>query len=187
MLRPDAAEDGQFINTYYKWRRPLSVEGLLQQPRIWMSWSYKAAYPKLAKFLEKASLDSKFRCQVILEEFETNDDLYQRRMFRYNEAHAPLSAIFDALKTLPTQAEKAESFASQVHGTKLTTRHARILHIMDISPLILSCIFGTSSRSLTYLQDHIMLTNFHFALSSLDISHIAAFVERNLNGLNWAK
>ena len=152
ILRRDAADEENFLNKYYNWRRPISVQGLLNGPRIWTSWGYKAAYPKLAAFLEKASLDSKFRSQVILEETETNDEGYQRRKFRYNEAHAPLSVVFDALKTLPSQAGEEKPFSGKNKGTALMTRLTRILHIADISPLVLNCVFGTSSRSVRHLN-----------------------------------
>ncbi|KAH6679338.1 hypothetical protein B0J14DRAFT_295896 [Halenospora varia] len=168
ILRPGAAEDEQFVNKYFKWRRPISVEGLLLgQPRIWTSWGYKATYPKLAIFLEKASLEDKFRCQIIVEDLETHEDRHERRTFRYNEAHGRLSRVFDGLKTLPTEIDEAKPVCTWRKDQNLMARLSRVLHVTDVSPLVLSCIFGTSS--------------------SIDISHIAAFVDRNLNGSNWAK
>ncbi|KAK2774012.1 hypothetical protein FQN53_003876 [Emmonsiellopsis sp. PD_33] len=168
ILRPGAAQDEQYVNKYYNWRRAPSIQALLGQPRSWMSWSYKAAYPKLASLLEKTSLDSKFRSRVILEEFEMiRSDRSQNRKLSYNEAHASLSIIFDALKTLPTQAADAKCFEQQLNGRVHVKRLTRVLHIMDISPLVLNCLFGTTS--------------------SLSISHLVAFIDRNLNGLNWAR
>ncbi|KAK2758324.1 hypothetical protein FQN54_004172 [Arachnomyces sp. PD_36] len=117
ILRPGAAEDEQFINKYYKWRRPLSIKGLLGSPRIWMSWAYKAAYPRLAAFLEKASLDSKFRAQVILEDIKIHEGFFRRRKLLYNEAHAALSMVFDALKTFPTELEAANTVAEWIKDT----------------------------------------------------------------------
>ncbi|KLJ11162.1 hypothetical protein EMPG_13545 [Blastomyces silverae] len=167
ILRPGAAEDEQFVYRYYNWRRPLSIQALLGQPRTWMSWSYRAAYPKLSTLLEQASLEHKLRCRVNFEELAIDNDRYGLRKLSYNEAHAPLSVIFDALRKIPSQTTGASHSEIKIKGTALIKRLVRILHITDISPLVLNCIFGTAS--------------------SLDISHIAAFVDRNLNGLNWAK
>ncbi|KKZ64020.1 hypothetical protein EMCG_01681 [[Emmonsia] crescens] len=170
ILRADAAKDEQFVNRYYNWNRPLSIQALLGQPRIWVSWSYRAAYPKLSTLLEQASLEHKLRCRVSFEELAIANDRaypYDLRRLSYNEAHAPLSVIFDVLKTIPTQMTRVTQFEVKDRGSALATKLARVLHITDISPLVLNCIFGTAS--------------------SLDISHIAAFVDRNLNGLNWAK
>lgn len=114
-----------------------------------MSWAYKAAYPKLATFLEKASLDSKFRARVILEDIENSEGLFQHRRIYYNEAHAALSVIFDALKTFPTQLDGANPFAEKTRDTAHVKRFARIIHITDISPVVLSCVFGTIPRSVT--------------------------------------
>ncbi|ODH45754.1 hypothetical protein GX48_08169 [Paracoccidioides brasiliensis] len=167
ILQPGAAEDEQFVRKYYKGRGSLSIQNLLTQPRPWMSWSYRAAYRKLFALLEQASLDFKLRCRVMFEELSVDNDRYQPRHLAYNEAHAPLSVIFDALKTIPATVPDADRPAEKVKGTAHVKKFARILHVTDISPLVLNCIFGTSS--------------------SLDMSHIAAFVDRNLNSLNWAK
>ncbi|KAG5304202.1 CorA-like Mg2+ transporter domain family protein [Histoplasma capsulatum G186AR] len=167
IFRPGAAEENQFANKYYTWHRPLSIQALLGQPRTWTSWSYRAAYPKLSALLEQASLENKLRCRVNFVELAIDDDRYDLRKLSYNEAHAPLSVIFDALKVIPTQTGSEDHSEVKLEGTALIKKLARILHITDISPLVLNCIFGTSS--------------------GLDISHIAAFVDRNLNGLNWAK
>jgi hypothetical protein len=115
-----------------------------------MSWAYKAAYPKLATFLEKSSLDTKFRAQVTLEDLEGNGGVFHLRKFHFNEAHAALSIIFDALKTLPTQAKSVHPFPVKVKGTPHVKRLARVLQITDISPVVLSCVFGTSSRSVAH-------------------------------------
>ncbi|OJD16757.1 hypothetical protein AJ78_03095 [Emergomyces pasteurianus Ep9510] len=165
ILRPGAAGNQQFVNRYYNWYRPLSIQALLGQPRTWMSWSYKAAYPKLSALLEQASLEHKLRCRVSMEELAIYNDQYELRKLSYNEAHAPLSVLFDVLKTIPAQTTNCIEI--KIRGTAVIKKLTRVLHITDISPLVLNCIFGTSS--------------------SLDISHIAAFVDRNLNGLNWAK
>ncbi|EEH40573.2 hypothetical protein PAAG_09026 [Paracoccidioides lutzii Pb01] len=167
ILQPGAAEDEQFVRKYYKGRGSLSIQNLVTQPRPWMSWSYRAAYRKLFALLEQASLDYKLRCRVLFEELSVDNDRYQPRNLVYNEAHAPLSVIFDALKTIPATVLEADRPAEKIKGTAHVKKFARILHVTDISPLVLNCIFGTSS--------------------SLDMSHIAAFVDRNLNGLNWAK
>ncbi|EGC41757.1 conserved hypothetical protein [Histoplasma capsulatum var. duboisii H88] len=167
IFRPGAAEENQFANKYYTWHRPLSIQALLGQPRTWTSWSYRAAYPKLSTLLEQASLENKLRCRVNFVELAIDNDRYDLRKLSYNEAHAPLSVIFDALNVIPTQTGSADHSEVKLEGTALIKKLARILHITDISPLVLNCIFGTSS--------------------GLDISHIAAFVDRNLNGLNWAK
>lgn len=150
ILRPGAADDEQFLNQYYNWRRPVSIQGLLGQPRFWMSWAYKAAYPKLAAFLEKASLDSKFRAKVLLEDIEPSEGQVQHRRFHFNEAHAALSVIFDALKTYPTQMDAATPTSENFGNVTHIKRFARTLHITDISPVVLSCVFGTSSRFVTY-------------------------------------
>lgn len=192
ILRPGAAADERFANMYYNWHRPTSLEGVLGQPRIWTSWGYKAAYPKLATFLENVTVDNKLHAQVIMEEVETSPaqdqyQQYQHREFRYNEALASLSVIFNALKTLPTQAEHAISFAQVVKGHKRISRYVRVLQVSDISPLVLSCILGTSSRFVCTIKLlHPMLT-IHLMVCSLDVSHIAAFLDRHLNGVNWAK
>ncbi|EDN10853.1 CorA-like Mg2+ transporter domain family protein [Histoplasma capsulatum] len=167
IFRPGAAEENQFANKYYTWHRPLSIQALLGQPRTWTSWSYRAAYPKLSTLLEQASLENKLRCRVNFVELAIDNDRYDLRKLSYNEAHAPLSVIFDALNVIPTQMGRADHSEVKIEGIALIKKLARILHITDISPLVLNCIFGTSS--------------------GLDISHIAAFVDRNLNGLNWAK
>lgn len=147
ILRQGMGQDERFAGKYFNWRWPLSVQGLLGQPRMWTSWGYKAAYSKLALFLDKASLDRKFRSQVILEEFETKSDEYHFRRLRYNEAHAPLSDVFKALKTLPTKMVDAEPLGTRLAGFPVMSRLARIVHMTDISPLVLSCVLGTSSRS----------------------------------------
>lgn len=153
ILRPGAAEDKSFAAKYYHWNRPVSVPGLLfGGSRIWLSWGYKAAYPKLATFLDKASLDSKLRSQVILEEIVPYEDRPQRRRFRYNEAHAPIDVIFDALKALPAVVGEVETLADTVENNGFTKRVVRILHVTDISPLVLSCIFGTTSRFVATAQ-----------------------------------
>ncbi|OAX81133.1 hypothetical protein ACJ72_04526 [Emergomyces africanus] len=186
ILSPGAAENNQFVNKYYNWHRPVSIQALLGQPRTWMSWSYRAAYPKLSALLEQASLDHKLRCRVSVEELGTYNEQYGIRKLSYNEAHAPLSVIFDALKTIPAQMTHATE--AKIRATALIKTLARVLHITDISPLVLNCIFGTASRSATYHRLPIPTSSFCLFLSySLDISHIAAFVDRNLNGVNWAK
>ncbi|EEQ83318.1 hypothetical protein, variant 1 [Blastomyces dermatitidis ER-3] len=166
ILQPGAAEDEQFVIRYYNWGRPLSIQTLFGHPRTWMSWSYRAAYPKLSTLLEQTSLENKLRCRVNFEELTIDTDRYVLRKLSYNEAHAPLSVIFDSLREISSQTT-GESHSVKIKGTALVKRFVRILQLTDISPLVLNCIFGTTS--------------------SLDISHVAAFVDRNLNGLNWAK
>ncbi|RFU34130.1 hypothetical protein B7463_g2214, partial [Scytalidium lignicola] len=168
ILRSGAAQDINFSDRYHSWNRPSSIQDLLLgQPRPWMSWGYKAAYPKLATFLEKASLENKLRSQVSLKDVETGNSLYLHRDFRYNEAHAPLSVLFDTLKTIPTEKEEAKIIVEKMKEKIHIARFARILYISDISPLVLHCIFGTSAGQ--------------------DIGYIAGFVDRHLNGINWAK
>ncbi|KAL2363330.1 hypothetical protein RJZ56_003757 [Blastomyces dermatitidis] len=142
ILRPGAAEDEQFVIRYYNWGRPLSIQTLFGHPRTWMSWSYRAAYPKLSTLLEQTSLENKLRCRVNFEELTIDTDRYVLRKLSYNEAHAPLSVIFDSLREISSQTT-GESHSVKIKGTAL--------------------------------------------VKSLDISHVAAFVDRNLNGLNWAK
>lgn len=191
ILRAGAAKDEQFVNRYYNWNRPLSIQALLGQPRIWVSWSYRAAYPKLSTLLEQASLEHKLRCRVSFEELAIDNDRayrYDLRRLSYNEAHAPLSVIFDVLKTIPTQMTRVTQFEVKGRRAALTRKLARILHITDISPLVLNCIFGTASRFAHMpMPPHPVRFHAYSFLYSLDISHIAAFVDRNLNGLNWAK
>ncbi|KAL2368082.1 hypothetical protein RJZ57_007542 [Blastomyces gilchristii] len=142
ILRPGAAEDEQFVIRYYNWGRPLSIQTLFGHPRTWMSWSYRAAYPKLSTLLEQTSLENKLRCRVNFEELTIDTDRYVLRKLSYNEAHAPLSVIFDSLREISSQTT-GESHSVKIKGTAL--------------------------------------------VKSLDVSHVAAFVDRNLNGLNWAK
>lgn len=80
-------------------------------------------------------------------ELAIDNDRYDLRKLSYNEAHAPLSVIFDALNVIPTQMGRADHSEVKIEGIALIKKLARILHITDISPLVLNCIFGTSSGS----------------------------------------
>ncbi len=134
-----AAESDEFMDAFYHWARPATVEEVLQEGRRWTSWSYAAAFPALSKFLRRATYENRCRCQVWL------DDLYgphiEPRSFSYVESKRNVNTLWDAIKeraALPSPGGESQSHEENVS--------VRLFRIADLSPLVLSAILGSTPQ-----------------------------------------
>jgi hypothetical protein len=134
-----AAESDEFMNAFYHWARPVTVQEVLNERRRWTSWSYSAAFPALSKFLKRATPQHRCHCKVWM------DDLYglhvEPRSTSYVESRGNIDALWDAIScraALPSGGRGSRANAERVS--------VRLFRVVDLSPLVLSAILGSTPQ-----------------------------------------
>ncbi|OCK75586.1 hypothetical protein K432DRAFT_429309 [Lepidopterella palustris CBS 459.81] len=154
-----AVDSEDFMQAFYHWIRPSTVEQLLNSNSTWTSWSYTAAFPELSGFLKRVSPEHRCHCQVDIDDLFSLHD--KRHSVSYSESKNRINLLWDSIKDRP-------AFPPSNTATNGDERvSARLFKIVDLSPLVLTALLGSTPQS--------------------DLSYMAAFVERHLKLSNWGK
>lgn len=120
------------------WRKGLTLEELLSPNRPWNTWSYRAAYPNLSKFLSNVSLNEYSKSQVLCEDFNEIG-----LVSRWQSTEGVLNHV-SLWATIGTRGDgKNEDSESNI---KASDAFSRILRIVDLSPIVTSLVLGSTPR-----------------------------------------
>jgi hypothetical protein len=128
-------ESDDFMQTFHCWTRPPSLEAVVNGKRAWTSWCYRAAFPELSAFLQRASLSERCPCQVSMEDFCSSVD--EPITMSFSKANNRINNLWEQIKHRPMP-PKAVTLKRNVS--------ARLFRIIDLSPIVLACILGSTPQ-----------------------------------------
>ncbi|KAF2497437.1 hypothetical protein BU16DRAFT_505802 [Lophium mytilinum] len=149
-----AQDSTDFLRVYCLFDRPPSLDKVLSWRRAWTSWSYEGGYPSFSKFLKLAGRTRKSRCRFLISDLDLTAGKTEEYLFRDSAVDRGLDDLWENIKQRPMWAKQ-----------KSTTAITRIMQIVDLSPMVLACIIGSTPR--------------------VDVSYVASFVDRHLKFMNW--
>jgi hypothetical protein len=137
ILSISATESDQFMQAFYYWSRPTGIQEVLYERGRWTSWSYAAAFPELSKFLKRATMPHRCNCQVWMDDFIGLNK--KPRSIPYSEAKK-INLLWDVIKDRdPLPSFDTDSKAKDTVGVSV-----RLFRIVDLSPLVLAAILGST-------------------------------------------
>jgi hypothetical protein len=132
-----ATSCAEFMKAFYYWDCPESVQQVLNSSVTWTSWTYAAAFPHLSSFLKRVSLDHRCHCQVEMDDLLNIDQ--GRRSTSYSETRNKIDTFWDQIRVRPA--------FHTVEGQDQQKRvSARLLKIIDLSPLVLTALLASTPR-----------------------------------------
>jgi hypothetical protein len=160
ILSLSAAHSPDFMEKFFYWDRPDSIEMVLSERNRWTSWSYAASFPGLSKFMKQLMLSHRSSCQVWMDDIHSTSD---RRSVAYKEYKRNIRVLWEEIKNRAAPLV-ATTLSNMEDSDKFSIR---LFQIVDLSPFVLSAVLGSTPQS--------------------DLSYMAAFIERHLNFSNWGK
>jgi hypothetical protein len=134
-------ESDDFMQTFHCWDRPPSLTAVLNGRRAWTSWSYRASFPELSAFLKRASLTERCPCQVSMEDYYSTQD--EPISVNFSKATHRIHDLWEQIKDRPIPSTLAN--ASEL-APQCRTISARLFRIIDLSPIVLACILGSTPQ-----------------------------------------
>lgn len=144
ILSTSSATASEFTETYFDWPRPPTLAAVLSERRTWTSWSYRASFPHLAKFLARASMAGKqgrCPCQVVMEDYRTIGG--EVRTVVLGKASSRVEELWKGVRVRlpPNNAVITEQMGRGSRGVS-----ARLWSIFDLSPVVLACLLGSTPQ-----------------------------------------
>lgn len=195
ILKDGSHQSPEFDREYHRWRRPWTIQEAFLGRQEWTSRSYQWAFPELVRLLRNEDAAKKCHAQVVVTDFA--DGASDRIVSAYNEARPRVgllrgtrvpSKLADGSRRRVRGVNAEDPFACNLlwqmlegcacnaGGTSVSARTAddkshrhciRGVNIMDISARALTCLLASTPR--------------------VDLSYMAAFVQRHLASSNWGK
>lgn len=142
-----AQDHKEFIRVYCSFARPPTLDNVLNWRRTWSSWSYEGAYPCFSQFLKRAEeMDVASRCSILVEDVDIPNKVTKRYLFRDTAVDQNHHELWETIKQRPIWDK------TDMRGTATAT--VRLMQIIDLSPMVLSCILGSTPK---YVQTGILL------------------------------
>lgn len=143
--RNKTVRSDDFIRVYCAFARPPTLENVMTWRRTWSSWSYEGAYPHFSKFLKSVDKEVLARCTIFIEDFDmprhnalgrVKNKRYLFKNFAYNE-------LWETMKKRPLW----HATSMHVDGMQdIATSTFRLIQITDLSPMVLTCILGSTPK-----------------------------------------
>lgn len=192
ILNSTSSQSPKFIREYHDWFRPASVHEAFLGKHEWTSRTYQWAFPQLHEFLRRDLKAKRCHAQVFVNDFASMNAT--PALSTFTEAR-PRVGI---LRGLDVPAKTSDGLRRQIRGVNaddpfgcnllwqsldkcacrgsvspshnINNDHRlclRAISVMDLSPRVLTCLLASTPR--------------------VDLSYMAAFVQRYLAGSNWGK
>ncbi|KAF2104083.1 hypothetical protein NA57DRAFT_50929 [Rhizodiscina lignyota] len=192
ILTVESKLSGSFVKDYHEWKRPPAIRDVFLGKNEWTSKSYHYAFPDLVDFLKRNDLVKKCHSQVSVRDFVSSSG--GPTSSAYNEARPRVGVIRG--KSMPVKSAGGHRTIRSVNaedpfGCKILWDALdgcpchnpgqtapvqsdsepclcmRSINILDVSPKVLNCLLASTPR--------------------VDLSYMAAFVQRHLGSSNWGK
>jgi hypothetical protein len=140
ILGVSAIQSNEFMQSFYYWPRPDRVEAVLNERRRWTSWSYAAAFPELSRFLKRATMSHRCCCQLWMDDLTGLGE--KSRSISYSEAKRNINVLWDVIKNR-APLSSARQVRAGLEGEEVSVR---LFQIVDLSPLVLAAILGSTPQ-----------------------------------------
>ena len=117
------------------------IAALLSQEQLWNKWNYQMAFPHLAKFLAKTSLNEKSLSQIYYESFFPSGEKVDQWSSSEGRARR---RILDHKKMWDHVKRRIVAGASDRTGRVGGCLPSRLLHIIDLSPIVAAILLGST-------------------------------------------
>jgi hypothetical protein len=139
-----AYASSDFTSAYFDWPRPPTLSAVLNERHSWTSWSYKASFPHLARFLHQAIKERKTQrcpCQVVVEDFSTVGG--EARTVVLGKTNRKVEDLWKGVRSRAGLTDVSKGLGLGENGTGVSSR---LWKVIDLSPVVLACLLGSSPQ-----------------------------------------